>query len=299
MRFFVSNAEKSLQFHGSGNVLSKNGFRYKKNTFSFYVLILVKEGTLYIAQNGIRHEIRKNQYIILNANEEQFGYRVSTGKLSYDWVYFSFTDPVIIHKNSKFIHEYIKKRTTDSNNSVYLVPERGEISISQRVPLLFNQLLDLATQEEIYSRRIIDYSVSLLMMELSQEFIEQKYKVRKNISPNLERTMEWIKANYNKELTIKEIADEMGYNANYLSTIFKKSTGMTIVQYINITRINVAKSMIINYGSSVKEVAYACGFVDDKYFMKVFKKLEGMTPSQYKKAFSKKKLNNGLTKVSL
>ncbi|MDO5292932.1 MAG: AraC family transcriptional regulator [bacterium] len=296
MRLFVSNAEKSLQFHGSGNVLSKNGFRYKKNTFSFYVLILVKEGTLYIAQNGVRHEVKKNQYIILNANEEQFGYCASTGKLSYYWTSFSFMDPVILHKNSKCIHEYIKAGT---NNSAYLIPERGEISMSQRVPLLFNQLLDLSRQEEIYSKRIIDYSLSLLIMELSQEFIEQKYRVRKNISPNLDRTMEWIKANYNKELTIKEIANEMGYNANYLSTIFKKSTGMTIVQYINVTRIKVAKSMIINDGSSVKEVAYACGFVDDKYFMKVFKKLEGMTPSQYKKAFSKKRLTNGFTKVLL
>lgn len=118
------------------------------------------------------------------------------------------------------------------------------------------------------------------------------YKIRHNISPNIARVMEWIKANYYKSITVKEIANEFGYNADYLSSLFKKTTNTTLTNYINKTRIEISKSLISNYDLSIKEVAYSCGFSDEKYFMKLFKKAESMTPSQYKKAFTRKMIND-------
>lgn len=305
MRIFLSNAEKTLQFYASGNLISDDGFCYQPSKLNYYVLIMVKEGTLYISQNGANYEIKKNQYILLRPEGEQFGYRASVGKLSYLWVQFTFKEPVIIQRNYKWMREYfdagylkLQNGCLIFQNGCYIVPERGEVSLTQRVPLLFNQLLDLSRQEPIYSKRIIDYALSLLVMELSQEFIEKKYIKKNDIPSNLDYIMEWIKANYDKEITVKEIADEMGYNQNYLSSLFKKSTGVSLVQYINMTRINIAKSMITNRDVSIKEVAYSCGFINEKYFMKVFKKVEGMTPSQYKKAFSKKRLTRDRSKMS-
>lgn len=297
MRFYLSSAEKRLQFHACGNMIDNDNFRYQRSKQKYYVLIMVKEGTLYLTQNGMNHEIRKNQYIFLKPEEEQYGYRCSVGKLSYVWVKFSFREPVIIHRNSKFMNDYVKTGAQKYEDSFYVVPEHGEVSMAQRIPLLFNQLLDISRQENFYSDMAADYALSLLMMELSQEYMETKYNLRNTISPNLDRIMEWIKANYDKEITIKELAGEMGYNPNYLSSLFKKTTGITLVQYINNTRINIAKSMIVEHDKTIKEVAYACGYINEKYFMKVFKKVEGMTPSQYKSAFTRKTINSGRSKV--
>ena len=104
--------------------------------------------------------------------------------------------------------------------------------------------------------------------------------------------MEWIKANYYKPITVKEIANEFGYNTDYLSFLFKKTTNTTLTNYISKTRIEISKSLISNYDLSIKEVAYSCGFSDEKYFMKLFKKAESMTSSQYKKAFTRKMIND-------
>ena len=56
-------------------------------------------------------------------------------------------------------------------------------------------------------------------------------------------------------------------------------------------RIRTAKTLLSNYGVTIKEAAFSCGFSDEKYFMKVFKNLEGITPAQYKKSFGRKNIN--------
>lgn len=292
MRYFLSNADYPLTYQACGNLISRDGFLHHRRNFNLNVLIMVKEGTLYITQGGINYQLGPNQYIFLNANNEHYGIKESSGRLSYLWVHFSFNDSVSLITKENLMNEHLEKIIDYPQNSHYIIPEYGEISLTQRVPLLFNQLLDLSRQEMIYSNRIIDYALSLLIMELSQEFIEMHYKIKNNISPNIARIMEWIKANYYKPITITEIANEFGYNPDYLSSLFRKNTGTTLINFINKTRIEISKSLIANYEASIKEAAYSCGFTDEKYYMKTFKKLEGMTPTQYKKAFTRKMINN-------
>lgn len=292
MRYFLSNADYYLTYLSCGNLISRDGFLHHKRNLDINVLIMVKEGTLYISNGGVKYEVGPKQYILLNANSEHYGYKESSGKLSYLWVHFLFRDSVSMFTKENLLNRHLDKIIENHLNSNYIIPEYGEISLTQKVPLLFNQLLDLSRQEMIYSNRIIDYALSLLIMELSQEFIERHYKIKNNISPNIARIMEWIKANYYKSITITEIASEFGYNPDYLSSLFRKTTGMTLINYINKTRIEISKSLIANYEVSIKEAAYSCGFSDEKYYMKTFKKLEGMTPSQYKKAFTRKMINH-------
>lgn len=291
MRYFISNAAHTLKYISSGNLISKQNFLHQRRNIDTNVLILIKEGTLYISQNGVNYKIGPNQYIFLKANENHFGYRASSGKLSYLWVHFLINDEITTVTEENYFNDISERNMEDSKNKIYIIPEHGEISITQRAPLLFNQLLDLSRQEMIYSDQIADYALSLLIMEISQEFIEIHQNIRQNIPPNIVRIMEWIKANYYRPVTLTEIAEEFGYNSDYLSTLFKKSTNGTIIHYINKTRIEISKALMSAYDLSVKEVAYSCGFSDEKYFMKTFKRLEGMTPSQYKKAFSRKMIN--------
>lgn len=102
---------------------------------------------------------------------------------------------------------------------------------------------------------------------------------------------EWIKNHYYQSFDVAAIADAVGYGADYLSSLFKRSMGISIVGYTNQLRIKTAKTLLSNYDVSIREAAFSCGFSDEKYFMKVFKRLEGVTPSQYKKSFGRKNIN--------
>ena len=73
------------------------------------------------------------------------------------------------------------------------------------------------------------------------------------------------------------------------SSSYKKLTGTTLTQYINSVRIESAKNLLTSTDFTLKEIAFYCGFFDEKYFFKVFKQYEDMTPSEFKGAFFKKK----------
>lgn len=291
MRYFLANAVHPIEYISCGNLLSKQEFIHPKRILDSYVLILVKEGSLYITQNGVNYELHSNQYIFLKALEEHVGFKPSPGKLSYLWAHFLLQEEETIVRMNPFSSEDMIEATNMPLSSVYIMPEHGNISLTKKVPLLFNQLLDLSRQENIYSNQILNYAISLLVMEISQELVDKIHKTNL-VSPSfIAIIMEWIRANYYKPLSVASIASEFGYNPDYLSAIFKKSTQASLVHFINKTRIDISKSLIINYDITIKEAAYSCGFQDEKYFMKTFKKFENITPTQYKKAFSQKRIN--------
>ncbi|MBW5447203.1 response regulator [Cohnella sp. CFH 77786] len=88
------------------------------------------------------------------------------------------------------------------------------------------------------------------------------------------------------ELSIKTIADALYLTPNYLSLQFKKETGLTINQFLTESRIERAQELLKDRRYKLYEVASLVGFQDANYFAKTFKKVTGMTPSEYKEKFS-------------
>lgn len=82
---------------------------------------------------------------------------------------------------------------------------------------------------------------------------------------------------------INAVAEELGYNAKYISYIFKRKTGVAYSEYLRELRINYAISLFDHGLDSVKNAAALSGFSDPLYFSTVFKKCVGMTPKEYKK----------------
>lgn len=291
MRYFISDAASPLGYVTCGNLISKQGFLHQRRVLDTNVLILVNEGVLYLSLNGSDYAIGPKQYIFLKAGEEHFGYQPSIGKLSYYWVHFRCNHPIYAVKEDD-IGSLLEGNSVDSFvKNQYLIPEWGRISHTPKIMVFFHQLLDLSRQELLYTNQMIDYALSLIVLEISQECIDLYNNKNQAFSPVVLRIMDWIMANYYTTITVTKVAKEMGYNTDYLSYLFKKNTGVTFISYLNKIRIENSKSLLLHYNITIKEVAYSCGFVDEKYFMKYFKKLEGMTPSEYKKAFLKKKIN--------
>lgn len=266
-----------LTYEVCGQLISLDGFWHHRRCFASHVLIMVTEGTLYITSGGNPYTVSAGQYILLKAEEEHFGHRASTGRLSYMWVHFSSDGSL--------------GTDSDGESAAYLFPEYGSVSVSGRVSLLFHQLLDLSLEEKPLADNMLNYALSLLVMELSREYRQSLKNGSHQFPAVVVSVMEWIKTNYYQPFTVSGLAGKFGYQADYLSSLFKKAAGVSIVRYTNEIRIKSAKTLLLNYELSIKETAYACGFSDEKYFMKVFRQSEGMTPTQYKKAFCKKYVN--------
>lgn len=88
---------------------------------------------------------------------------------------------------------------------------------------------------------------------------------------------------YNPELNVTFLAGRLGCSADYLSHVFHKETGETLIHYIHRQRMRGALEVISNPALTVSEIAWACGFADAGYFTRVFRKHTGMTPLAYRK----------------
>lgn len=93
--------------------------------------------------------------------------------------------------------------------------------------------------------------------------------------------MRFLNENYEKELSLKKIADLFHMNASYISQLIKNETGLTYSQYVTELRINKAKELLQTTELTLSEVSEAVGFNDYFYFIKKFKKEVGVTPGKF------------------
>lgn len=92
---------------------------------------------------------------------------------------------------------------------------------------------------------------------------------------------EYIDNNLSEKLQLSQVADTFGISSAYLSAIFKKSTGTGFSEYVSTRKIQKAKKMLLQGDIKIYEAADALGFESAYYFSKVFKKIDGHSPTEY------------------
>lgn len=97
------------------------------------------------------------------------------------------------------------------------------------------------------------------------------------------RAAEYMDEHYSENLTLGRVAQELDISTSYLSFLFSSKMNCCFVDYLKEVRIEHAAFYLKQNRSKVYEIAFKVGFRDEKYFSKVFKKVKGMSPAQFKK----------------
>lgn len=98
----------------------------------------------------------------------------------------------------------------------------------------------------------------------------------------IKAAQEYIMEHYSENISLTDVADKAGVSGGYLSTIFNQSLGLGFVDYLNQVRIERACCYLEQNYLKTYEIAYKVGFRDEKYFSKVFKKIKGVSPKEYR-----------------
>lgn len=98
----------------------------------------------------------------------------------------------------------------------------------------------------------------------------------------------FINEHFGENITLDSIADSAFLSASYASRLFKKELGISIMDYLLQVRMNEAKKLLKDTTLQIEEVASRTGYADSSYFTKVFRKAEGITPSQYRQSHKSK-----------
>lgn len=102
------------------------------------------------------------------------------------------------------------------------------------------------------------------------------------VVPVVERIKEIISEGLETDMSLGEIASMVGISVYYMSHLFKRSTGMTVVEYRTLLRVEKAKKLLSESKKSITEISYLCGFSSQGYFSERFSKACGMSPSRFR-----------------
>lgn len=138
---------------------------------------------------------------------------------------------------------------------------------------------------EIMNGLLIAMSGKLLQMHEEDVEYPASYVEKVDIVP---RILAYIRKNCTT-ITLAECASHFHFNSQYLSSLLKKHTKHTFLDILKEERMQMAAELLTKTSRSVKEIAFACGYQESAYFMKVFKKNFGCTPSDYRSQYSELK----------
>ena len=130
--------------------------------------------------------------------------------------------------------------------------------------------------------------LALWISDIVRRFVLQAFDLAQvKQSDVVFKTTNYIKKNYAEKLSLDSLAKEVFLSKSYLSSIFKKETGMSLTAYITKVRVEKSKKLLIEDSASLANISSQCGFKDQSYFTKVFKKETGVSPKLFRNTYFK------------
>lgn len=122
-------------------------------------------------------------------------------------------------------------------------------------------------------------------VDILEDFLDAVYisRGKKNTNEHLYRALRYINEHFTENINLDILAQNIFVSGYYLSHLFRKEMGVTFSDYLSKVRIERAKELLME-GKSVEDTAEAVGYGDGNYFIKIFKKYVGITPSKYRKS---------------
>ncbi len=174
----------------------------------------------------------------------------------------------------------------------YEANEALHLSESERtlvVECLHNISNELHHSIDSHSKTLITSNIELLL-NYCVRFYDRQFITRENVNKDILSKFEQLIDNYFTSdlplrhglLSVGYCAEQLHLSANYFGDLIKKETGKTPLEHIRLSLMNIAKERVLNPSHSISEIAYSLGFQYPQHFTRLFKKMVGCTPNEYR-----------------
>jgi len=128
--------------------------------------------------------------------------------------------------------------------------------------------------------------LALWISDIVRRFIVQAFDLAQvKHSDVVFKITNYIKKNCSEKLSLESLAKEVFLSKSYLSSVFKQETKMSLTAYITKVRVEKSKRMLLEENTGLAAIASKCGFKDQSYFTKVFKKETGLSPKRFRNSY--------------
>lgn len=253
-------------------------YKHMHPTIEFFYII---QGTLNVNISNHIVTCSENDFLLIPPNVVHTLYLTTKAPCVFKLVHFS-TDILSQLSLEKALGSSID--IISALNSCYTLYYKT--SNNPQIHYLVSEIVSEYNKTNIFSNSSSNlYLIQLLLHILDSSKINFSKSVSANSNQNLyiNKTLTYIKQNYNTKFLISDLADSLHISSRYLSKIFYEHMNMTLLSYINVYRMNQAIELMQNTDLTLTEIALKIGMNDSQHFSKLFHSIIGSTPFQYRK----------------
>lgn len=168
-----------------------------------------------------------------------------------------------------------------------IISEQSDIAFSPETAALFKDLCVMKKEDLEANIKLLSYICNYRLSSVLSHNDDQAPSAapfkRINKSASLiQPAISYIENNYQHPIKLNMVASLCDVSPSYFSKLFKKVTGENLINYINAIRVEQGKHLLLTTNKPIGNIAFETGFDDCGYFIKVFKKATGVTPSAYR-----------------
>lgn len=239
----------------------------RRDNLASYLFFMVLSGSGTLEYDGITYELKGGDCVFIDCKKPYF-HRSSEDLWSLEWVHF-------YGPNMSGIYDkYTERGGTPSFRPKSLTSYRE----------LHAELYQLAGSEVyIKDMKIYEKLASLLTFLMEESWNPQVRRQNASRKQNLQAIKDYIDQNYAKKISLDDLAEQFFINKFYLTRIFKEQFGISVNSYLLQVRITHSKKLLRFTDLSIEKIGQECGMSDANYFSRTFKKVEGISPGEYRK----------------
>lgn len=281
MHELVVAFDKISFVHKIDYVRSSESFIHQDRTIPHHVLIYVKKGCIHVCEDGIPYKIGENEIFFLKAGVHHWGNEETKAGAEWFYIHFHLEEPAILPDTPDIYVRYLQNQEFSLEDYRHQIVLPKKLTLSKHNPIRSKMEEMHAIYRSDSAFRSVDCSQLLmrLMLSLYEHAFSSAGMEKQDIITR--KLIGYLQGYLTGPLPAEKIAAYMEMNYRYLCDVFKKKTGMTIHQYHTRLRITESMRLLRESTLNISQVAEKAGYQDPLYFSTVFKRVTGISPTEY------------------
>lgn len=257
------------------------------NRHKFYEMVYMEKGHAVFEIEGKPVPIGPNDIIIIKPNQKHKFTVKSKSGCAFIVLSFKFESKVSGDYSEVSLDDFLNfVKGKESGSFITL-----KVSQKNEIITILNKILKERENRELGSE-FLSYLLVLELFVLISRALKMEWENSiKNKSPKLKElidaSVKFIKHNFERDISLKDIADFVFLSSSYFARAFKEEMGTTPINYLLKVRVERAKELLAETDNKISDIALSVGFSNQQRFNEIFKKFVKMTPLQYRKQVKK------------
>lgn len=254
-------------------------YTHPDRILDYHVFLYVAQGAMQVIEEGTEYVVRQHEYVFLEKGLHHWGLPATPESTSWYWIHFNLTeDGSTVYKDhlplpalDYYYPDYYQYRIP--------LPKYGKAPAGMEEQL--TTVIKLLRHSDSHSMTRSSISVLQLFLDLHTSSAFRQAAVPDSKHSLVEQIMSYLSERLEEPYDAGGLQAHLNMNYSYLSSLFRKSTGYSIVQAHTKLKMNKAVEMMRNSSMTISQISLALGYQNPFYFSRVFKKIIGEPPSAF------------------